>query len=71
MQSLGVEGMSASKLRVGTVKGDFETFRKGVPKGPWMMKELKNWHHPKSMGVKEKEVQKEMWKINLSLIGRT
>ena len=31
-ESEGVEGMSASKLRAAAVKGDFDTFRKGVPK---------------------------------------
>ena len=30
-ESEGVEGMSASKPRAAAVKGDFETFRKGVP----------------------------------------
>ena len=70
-ESEGVEGMSASKLRAAAVKGDFETFRKGVPKALDDEGTEKLYGTiRKSMGVKEKEVQKEMWKIVLSLIGR-
>ena len=63
-ESEGVEGMSASKLRAAAVKGDFETFRKGVPKALDDEGTEKLYGTiRKSMGVKEKEVQKEMWKI--------
>jgi len=64
-ESEGVEGMSASKLRAAAVKGDFETFRKGVPKrlGDEGTQSLYATLR-KSMGIKEQErVQTEMWRI--------
>jgi len=66
-ESEGVEGMSASKLRAAAVKGDFDTFRKGVPKplGDEGTEKLYTTLR-KSMGIEDKEkkeVQKEMWKF--------
>lgn len=64
-ESEGVEGMSASKLRAAAVKGDFDTFRKGVPKplGDEGTQKLYTTLR-KSMGIKEEEkVQTEMWRI--------
>jgi len=63
-ESEGVEGMSASKLRAAAVKGDFDTFRKGVPKALDDENTQKLYATlRKNMGVKEKEVQTEMWRI--------
>ena len=70
-ESEGVEGMSASKLRVlqsrVTLKPSVRVYQSLDDEGT----EKLYGTIRKSMGVKEKEVQKEMWKIILSLIGRT
>lgn len=59
-----IEGMSASKMRDSAAKGDFKSFRKGMPKAlsdadaQKVMKQLQ-----KAMGVEPQEQPMETWEI--------
>lgn len=60
----GVEGMSASKLRALAADGDFETFKKGLPKAAKgvVARELFNTVQ-RSMGAAAKTEGVELWQI--------
>ena len=68
----GVEGMSASKLRALAADGDFEAFKKGLPKAAKgiVARELFNTVQ-KSMGAAAKTEGVEMWQIAPKLAGNT
>ena len=55
----GVEGMSASKMRVAAVEGDFDSFQQGVPKKFRDAKKLYN-DVRKYMGIREERHMGEM-----------
>ena len=68
----GVEGMSASKLRALAADGDFEAFKKGLPKAAKgvVARELFNTVQ-KSMGTAAKTEGVEMWQIAPKLAPNT
>ncbi len=68
----GVEGMSASKLRALAADGDFEGFKKGLPKAAKgvVARELFNTVQ-KSMGTAAKTEGVEMWQIAPKLAPNT
>ena len=68
----GIEGMSASKLRALAADGDFEGFKKGLPKAAKgiVARELFNTVQ-KSMGTAAKTEGVEMWQIAPKLAGNT
>ena len=68
----GVEGMSASKLRALAADGDFESFRKGLPKAAKgvVARELFNTVQ-RSMGAAAKTEGVEMWQIAPKYDSRT
>ena len=70
--SEGIEGMSASKLRALAADGDFESFKKGLPKAAKgvVARELFNTVQ-KSMGTAAKTEGVEMWQIAPKLAGNT
>ena len=70
--SEGIEGMSASKLRALAADGDFEGFKKGLPKAAKgiVARELFNTVQ-KSMGTAAKTEGVEMWQIAPKLAGNT